>query len=95
MEQRLHIALLPGPLHNGDVYKRQEVRDALNIPRYEQEGWEADDLIGTISRKCEADGWDCVVVTGDKDKMCIRDRYPGRSPRRSGPLPGSAPERTA
>ena len=26
-------------------------------------------LIGTISRKCEADGWDCVVVTGDKDSL--------------------------
>ena len=47
----------------------KEVLDALNIPRYEQEGWEADDLIGTISRKCEADGWDCVVVTGDKDSL--------------------------
>ena len=33
------------------------------------EGWEADDLIGTISRKCEAAGWDCVVVTGDKDSL--------------------------
>ena len=30
----------------------KEVLDALNIPRYELEGWEADDLIGTISRKC-------------------------------------------
>ena len=47
----------------------KEVLDALNIPRYEKEGWEADDLIGTISRKCEAAGWDCVVVTGDKDSL--------------------------
>ncbi len=45
----------------------KEVLDALRIPRYEKEGWEADDLIGTISRRCEAAGWDCVVVTGDKD----------------------------
>ena len=42
----------------------KEVLDDLNIPRYELAGWEADDLIGTISRRCEADGWDCVVVTG-------------------------------
>ena len=28
----------------------KEVLDALNIPRYELEGWEADDLLGTISR---------------------------------------------
>lgn len=47
----------------------KEVLDALNIPRYELEGWEADDLIGTISRRCEADGWECVVVTGDKDSL--------------------------
>ena len=47
----------------------KEVLDALRIPRYELEGWEADDLIGTISRKCEAGNWDCVVVTGDKDSL--------------------------
>ena len=47
----------------------KEVLDALNIPRYELAGWEADDLIGTISRKCEATGWECVVVTGDKDSL--------------------------
>ena len=47
----------------------KEALDALNIPRYEMAGWEADDLIGTISRKCEADGWECVVVTGDKDSL--------------------------
>ena len=47
----------------------KEVLDALNIPRYELAGWEADDLIGTISRRCEAADWDCVVVTGDKDSL--------------------------
>ena len=47
----------------------KEVLDALRIPRYELEGWEADDLIGTISRRCEGKGWDCVVVTGDKDSL--------------------------
>ncbi|WP_443662903.1 DNA polymerase I [Dysosmobacter sp.] len=47
----------------------KEVLDALNIPRYELEGWEADDLLGTISRKCEASDWECVVVTGDKDSL--------------------------
>ena len=47
----------------------KEVLSALNIPRYELEGWEADDLIGTISRKCEASDWECVVVTGDKDSL--------------------------
>ena len=47
----------------------KEVLDAMNIPRYELAGFEADDLIGTISRKCEAENWECVVVTGDKDSL--------------------------
>ena len=47
----------------------KQVLDAMDIPRYELVGWEADDLIGTISRKCERAGWDCVAVTGDKDSL--------------------------
>ena len=53
----------------------KDVLDAMNIPRYELAGYEADDLIGTISRKCEAADWDCVVVTGDKDSLqLVTDR---------------------
>ena len=53
----------------------KEILDALNIPRYELAGWEADDLLGAISRRCEAAGWECVVVTGDKDSLqLITDR---------------------
>ncbi len=47
----------------------KQVLDAMNIPRYELEGWEADDLIGTISARCEAAGWECDAVTGDKDAL--------------------------
>lgn len=47
----------------------KEVLDAMDIPRYELAGYEADDLIGTISRKCEAAGWTCCIVTGDKDSL--------------------------
>ena len=47
----------------------KQVLDAMDIPRYELVGFEADDLIGTISRRCEAAGWDCVVVTGDEDSL--------------------------
>ena len=47
----------------------KEVLDAMNIRRYELEGWEADDLLGTLARNCEAEKWDCVIVTGDKDSL--------------------------
>lgn len=47
----------------------KDVLAAMNIPMYELDGWEADDLLGTISRKCEAAGWDCVISTGDRDAL--------------------------
>ena len=47
----------------------KQVLSAMSVPCYELVGYEADDLIGTISRKCQAAGWDCVIVTGDKDSL--------------------------
>ena len=47
----------------------KEVLDAMNIPRYELAGWEADDLLGAIAKACEAGDWECVIVTGDKDAL--------------------------
>lgn len=47
----------------------KDVLAAMNIPRYELDGWEADDLIGTIAARDTAAGWETVVVTGDKDSL--------------------------
>ncbi len=47
----------------------KKILDAMNIPRYELEGFEADDIIGTVSRRCEAVGWECLAVTGDRDSL--------------------------
>ena len=47
----------------------KDVLSALNIPMYELDGWEADDLLGTIARLDEQAGWETVVVTGDKDSL--------------------------
>ena len=53
----------------------KEVLSALNIPMYELDGWEADDLLGTIAAKDTAAGWDTEIVTGDKDSLqLIGDR---------------------
>ena len=53
----------------------KQVLDAMNIRRYELEGWEADDLLGTMSAVAGADGWDTVVVTGDKDSLQLIDEH--------------------
>ena len=47
----------------------KELLDAMGIRRYELEGYEADDILGTASAICEKEGWDCVIVTGDKDSL--------------------------
>ena len=47
----------------------KEVLDAMNIPRCELAGWEADDLLGALAAKCESEDWECVIVTGDKDSL--------------------------
>lgn len=47
----------------------KEVLTAMNVPYYQLEGWEADDLLGTISRICDAQNWQTVIITGDKDSL--------------------------
>lgn len=47
----------------------KELLDAMGIRRYELEGYEADDILGTAAAVCQREGWDCAIVTGDKDSL--------------------------
>lgn len=47
----------------------KQVLDAMGILRLELEGYEADDLLGTVAKICTDAGWDCRIVTGDKDSF--------------------------
>ena len=51
----------------------KDVLRAMNIPIYECQGWEADDVIGTVGRICSNNGWECVVITGDRDSLQLID----------------------
>ena len=51
----------------------KDVLAAMNIPMYSLEGWEADDVIGTISKICGEQGDMCIIVTGDKDSFQLID----------------------
>ena len=44
-----------------------DVLVALGIPVVKIPGWEGDDILGSIAAQAEARGWDCLLVTGDKD----------------------------
>ena len=47
----------------------KEVLDKMGIARMELEGFEADDLLGTLARLCREKGEDCLIVTGDRDSL--------------------------
>ena len=46
-----------------------EVLEALNIAVIEIPQYEADDIIGTIAARAEADGLDTLIISGDKDEL--------------------------
>jgi len=47
----------------------KETISAYNIPIYQLEGYEADDILATIARKASVEGIDVFIVTGDKDAL--------------------------
>lgn len=60
----------------------KELLTAMGIPLLMQEGYEADDLLGTMARKSETKGLDTVIVSGDRDLLQIAtDRIMIRMPK--------------
>ena len=53
----------------------KDILRAMRIPIFECEGWEADDVIGTIGKQCGRASWDCVIVTGDRDSLQLIDEH--------------------
>lgn len=47
----------------------REVLAAMNIPAIEREGYEADDIIGSLALKGEKEGCEVIVLTGDRDSF--------------------------
>ncbi|MDR0424842.1 MAG: DNA polymerase I, partial [Clostridiales Family XIII bacterium] len=47
----------------------KEILDALKVKMLEIDGFEADDIIGTVARSAEAEGLEPLIVTGDKDAL--------------------------
>ncbi|MDP9318059.1 MAG: DNA polymerase I [Actinomycetota bacterium] len=67
----------------GQVSLIKEVLDALRVTTVEREGFEADDVIGTLATQAQADGLDVLICTGDRDAFqLVSDRctvlYPKR-----------------
>lgn len=51
------------------VPRMQEMLKAMGVPVITMEGWEADDILGTLSRIGEEKGFDVTIVSGDRDLL--------------------------
>src|SRR6266853_3118592 len=67
-EYKANRAEAPPDLGEQIVYIRR-LLEALRIPILEFRGFEADDVIGTISRRSEQAGFEVVIVSSDKDML--------------------------
>ncbi len=66
----------------------REVTEAMNVPILEVEGFEADDLMGTLARRAKDEGLDVILVTGDKDFLQLVDEnVKVLNPKRAGEEP--------
>ncbi|MEU8518469.1 DNA polymerase I [Streptomyces sp. NBC_01216] len=53
----------------GQVELIGELLDAMHVERFAVEGFEADDVIATLATRAEAEGFEVLIVTGDRDSF--------------------------
>lgn len=56
-----------------DIRNLQELLTALNVPVFKLPGYEADDIIGTLSRRAQTAGWRVKILSGDRDLFQLID----------------------
>jgi len=66
------------------IERVRQIVDAFNIPRLEVEGYEADDILGSVAQRAAAAGLGVKIITGDRDLLqLVNDRIivnlPGKS----------------
>jgi DNA polymerase-1 len=71
---KAHRAKMPDEMRVQMDRVRKVVR-VLDIPIYEEQGYEADDLLGTLARQAEDQGADILIVTGDMDLLQLVDEH--------------------
>ncbi|MGD0856579.1 MAG: PIN domain-containing protein, partial [Dehalococcoidia bacterium] len=51
------------------IVRVHQLAEAFNLPIFEMDGFEADDIIGTLSRNASSKGINAMIVTGDNDML--------------------------
>jgi DNA polymerase-1 len=69
---KVQRAKMPNEL-KGQMERIREVINALDIPIVEVEGYEADDVLGTLARQAKEKGLETIIVTGDSDVFQLID----------------------
>jgi DNA polymerase-1 len=57
----------------GQIDRIEQILEAMNIPMLRVDGFEADDIIGTIAKKAATDGYECLICSKDKDLLQLLD----------------------
>ena len=57
------------------INRIEQILGAMNVPVLRLNGFEADDVIGTLAKKAAADGYDCLICSGDKDVLQLLDDH--------------------
>lgn len=63
---------MPPELHE-QIPLMQEVLCSMHIPLLMKGGYEADDLLGTIAKRCQKEGVEVTIVSGDRDLLQLAD----------------------
>ena len=73
-DYKAHRAKMPEDMRS-QMDRIRQVVETLGIPVFEQEGYEADDLLGTLARQAAGQGVDTLIVTGDMDLLQLVDEH--------------------
>ena len=57
------------------IERINELVAAFNIPIFTAEGYEADDVLGTLARRAAAEGVNVKIITGDRDLLQLADKH--------------------
>ncbi len=71
-EYKAHRAKMPAEMRS-QMERVREIVDVLNIPIVMLPDYEADDVLGTLSRQAAEQGLNVVIVTGDRDALQLVD----------------------
>ncbi|MDH4203546.1 MAG: DNA polymerase I [Phycisphaerae bacterium] len=73
-EYKAHRPPMPEDMP-GQIVRIEQILEAMNIPMLRVDGWEADDLIGTLAREATEKGIDAYICSKDKDMLQLLNEH--------------------